>query len=73
MALNERIVRGLAKATEVQHDTMLIGPQIKVFRYELGAIAHSDPLWTAILPSNTVKRIDNITPVATMPDIQCRR
>ncbi|MBB3944004.1 hypothetical protein GGR91_002273 [Sphingorhabdus rigui] len=43
IALNERIVRGLARAAEVQRDTMLIGPQIKVLRYELGM--NSGPLF----------------------------
>ncbi len=71
-AINERIVRGLSKAAEVLHDTMLIGPQIKVLRYEFGAIAHSDPMWTATSPSNTLKRIDNINPLVTVPEIQCR-
>lgn len=41
---DERIVCRLARPGEVKHDALLIGPQIKVARDELGALIDPDRL-----------------------------
>ena len=50
--LDEGIVGGLAGPAEVQDDALLIGPQIKVPRDELGALIHPDRLGVADLATH---------------------
>jgi len=67
--LDERIVRGLTRAGEVQGHTALVSPQIHVPRDKLAAIVDPDRLGIADLPARLSKGRDHVLTALAEPRI----
>ncbi len=58
--LRKGIVGWFAGPTEVQHNIMLVGPQIEILRDELGTLIDPDALWPSVLDCDALQRIDYV-------------
>jgi hypothetical protein len=52
--LRKGIVGWFAWPTEVQHNIMLVGPQIEILRDELGNVIDPDELWPPVLDGDAL-------------------
>ncbi len=53
------IVRRLARPGEVEHDTLVIGPQVEITRDKLTAVIHPNSGRITNLPTNPFKRLND--------------
>ena len=80
--LTKRIVEGatpkvkeyyLAGPTEVQHNIMLVGPQVEILRDELGTLIDPDAFWPPILDCDAFQRIDDVAAAVAQASAGDRR
>lgn len=71
--LDVAVVRRLARPGEVEHDAVVIGPQVEITRDNLAAIIHPNSGRVSDLPTHPFKRLDHVLALVTEADIHRRR
>lgn len=64
-ALDESVVDGFARSTEVETDPVVIGPQIKQMARELATVVDENPHWRTACCGNALADLDEV--VAAQP------
>lgn len=62
--------RGFARPAEVQHDIVLVGPQIEILEDDLGPLVDLDASWPVILGSNPLEGFDHVAATVTGPGLE---
>lgn len=70
---DERIVSRFARPTEVERDTIGIGPQIQIARDELGALIDADGLRITNCRAGVLQRLNDILGAVAEARIKHRR
>ena len=67
--LDERVVGRLARPREVEHDVLLIGPQVAVAGDELGTLVNPDRLRIGMFATDSFEGGDDILPTIAVAGI----